>query len=215
MDDPEILPLLETLLNILGKIILTCSYDTGNKPLCESKSLVLLTQSHSSSLAQEIISLLRSLHGLVGWNQVLNAILVNKLNLAAYLLSEDCLMTAVSDGHTTDQQQYIVTACLNVIGAWDVRPRIGTVAEVENSFGTIVRVTQKGKLCLLMHDTGDIKRVPLTNLKLVEQLLFNLDRMPLGENLTKIWASLLTSKQNNYMGSNDRKFVYGKLTDFF
>lgn len=211
MDDPEIPTLLETLLNILGKIILTCSYDTGNKPLCESKSLVLLTQSHSSSLGQEIINLLRSLHGLVGWNQVLNAILVNKLNLAAYLLSEDCLMTAVNDGHTSDQQQYIVTACLNVIGAWDVRPRIGTVAEIDNTFGTIIRVTQKGKLCVLMHDNGDIKRIQLNNLKLVEQSQYNLDRMPLSDNLTKIWASLLVSKQNNYMGNNDRKFVYGMV----
>lgn len=210
MDDSEITPLLETLLNILGKIILTCAYDTGNKPLCESKSLVLLTQSHSSSLAQEIINLLRFLHGLVGWNQVLNAILMNKLNLAAYLLSEDCLMTAVNDCHTTDQQQYVVTACLNVIGAWDTRPRIGSVAEIENAFGTVVRVTQKGKLCLLMHDGGDVKRVPLNNLKMIEQPSFNLDRMPLGENLTKIWASLLASKQNNYMGNNDRKYVYGK-----
>ncbi|KAK9747381.1 Regulator of chromosome condensation (RCC1) repeat [Popillia japonica] len=211
MDDQEISALLETLLNILGKIILTCSYDTGNKPLCETKSLVLLTQSHSSSLAQEIINLLRSLHGLLGWNQVLNAILINKLNLAAYLLSEDCLMTAVNDGRTTDQQQSIVTACLNVIGAWDVRPRIGTVAEIDSNYGTIVRVTQKGKLCILMHDNGDIKRVPLTNLKLVDQLAFNLDRMPLGENLTKIWASLLISKQNSYMGNTDRKFIYGQV----
>lgn len=137
MDDSEIAPLLEKVLNVLGKIILTCMYDIGNKHSTASKSLVLLTQSHSSTIAHEIIDLLRSLHGLPGkwilcrdffvnkllfkgWNQVLNAILIQKLNLAAYYLSDACL-ALMNEGPTCDQQHYIVVACLNVIGAWDSR----------------------------------------------------------------------------------------------
>lgn len=116
MDNPEIPTIVEKLLGILGKIILTCSYDTGNKPLSSSKSLVLLTQSHSSTLAQEIIALLRNLHGLVGWNQVLNAILVQKLNIGAYFLSDACQMNIINDGIVPDQQHFMITACLNVIG---------------------------------------------------------------------------------------------------
>lgn len=58
MDNPGIQPILERLLGILGKIVLTCCYDTGNKPLPDSKSAVLLTQTHSNTLAQEVIHLL-------------------------------------------------------------------------------------------------------------------------------------------------------------
>lgn len=104
MDNPDIPSVLEKLLNILGNyirglnpppvltssyaagnIIITCSYDTGNKPLASNKSLVLLTQSHSSTLAQELINLLRGLHGVLGWNQILNVILNQKLNLAGFV----------------------------------------------------------------------------------------------------------------------------------
>ncbi|XP_017782464.1 PREDICTED: E3 ubiquitin-protein ligase HERC2 isoform X2 [Nicrophorus vespilloides] len=209
MDNSEILPLLEKVLNILGKIILTCSYDTGNKPLCESKSLVLLTQSHSSTLAQEIINLLRTLHGLVGWNQVLNAILVNKLNTAAYFLSEPNVLSVFNEP-TNEPQHYMVTASLNVIGAWDVRPRIGAVAEVDGSVGSVIRVTQKGKLCVQIHDTGEIRKVALPGLKLIQPINFNLERMLFGDNLVKTWATLLLNKQYSFC-IYDRKPVYGQV----
>ncbi|KAJ8985747.1 hypothetical protein NQ317_014400 [Molorchus minor] len=210
MDNPEISPLLEKLLNILGKVVLTCSYDTGNKPLSSSKSLVLLTQSHSSTLAQEIINLLRSLHGLLGWNQILNAILIQKLNLAAYFLSDVCLTTMMNDGPTSDQQHYMVVACLNVIGAWDVRPRIGAIAEIDNTQGTVIRVTPKGKLCVQIHDTGDMKKVPIASLKLLEMNDFNFGRMPLSENFIKTWANLLLIRHNS-LNSHERKLCHGQV----
>lgn len=108
MDNSDIPLLLERLLNILGNIALTCRYDTCNKPLCESKSQVLLTQSHSSTLAQEIVGLLRKLHSLVGWNQVLNAIVMQKLNLAVCLLTENSLISIVNEGTAIDQQNFMV-----------------------------------------------------------------------------------------------------------
>ncbi|KAJ8962033.1 hypothetical protein NQ314_005815 [Rhamnusium bicolor] len=210
MDNPEISPLLEKLLNILGKIVLTCSYDTGNKPLSTTKSLVLLTQSHSSTLAQEIINLLRILHGLLGWNQILNAMLVQKLNLAAYFLSDACLTTMLNDGPTSDQQHYMVVACLNVIGAWDVRPRIGAVAEIDSNQGTVIRVTPKGKLCVQIHDIGEIKKVPISSLKLLGATEFNFDRMLLSENFIKTWANLLLIRHNS-LNSHERKSYHGQV----
>ena len=210
MDNSEIPGLLEKLLNILGKIILTCSYDTGNKPQ-GAKSLVLLTQSHSSTLGQEIINLLRCLHGLVGWNQVLNAILAQKLNLAAYFLSDTCLMSMINDGNTSDQQHYMVIACLNVIGAWDVRPRIGSVVELEGLQGTVVRVTPKGKLCVQIHETGENKKVSINGMKLLPQLEYNFDRMPLSESMIKTWASLLLNRQSTALNSHEKKPLHGQV----
>ncbi|CAH1964040.1 unnamed protein product [Acanthoscelides obtectus] len=208
MDNPDIPPLLEKLLNILGKIILTCSYDTGNKRAATSKSLVLLTQSHSSTIAQEIINLLRTLHNLLGWNQVLNAILVQKLNTEAYYLS-DAYMSSSFNDVTSDQQQYMVVACLNVIGAWDIRPRIGAIAETDNVQGTVVRVTPKGKLCAQLHGTGEIKKIPIGNLKLLDNMEFNFDKMVLNENFVKTWASLLMIRQT--LGAYDRKSYNGQV----
>jgi E3 ubiquitin-protein ligase HERC2 len=49
---------------------------------------VSLTASHSSTVAEECITLLRSLHSLPVWNQALNHILANKLSVAGDLLTE-------------------------------------------------------------------------------------------------------------------------------
>ncbi|KAJ8950701.1 hypothetical protein NQ318_012781 [Aromia moschata] len=159
---------------------------------------------------QEIISLLRTLHGLLGWNQILNAMLIQKLNLAAYFLSDACLTTMISDGVTSDQQHYMVVACLNVIGAWDVRPRIGAIAEIDNAQGTVIRVTPKGKLCVQIHDSGEMKKVPIINLKLLETSEFNFDRMPLSENFTKTWANLLLLRHSS-LNSHEKKTYHGQV----
>lgn len=209
MDNPEISPLLERLLNILGKIILTCVYDTGNKPNSSTKSLVLLTQSHSSTLAQEIINLLRLLHTFNGWNQVLNSMLMHKLNLAAYFLSGNCFHTVMNDGMSSDQQHYSVIACLNIIGAWDFRPRIGAVLEVDNVQGTVFKVSPKGKLCLQIHNSGEIKKVPVSNLKVLPALEFNFDKMPVTENFVKTWASLMMYQSSSW-SSQEKKFSHGE-----
>lgn len=209
MDNSEIPSTLERILNILGQICLTCRYDTSNKPLCESKSQVLLTQSHSSTLAQELVGLLRTLHGILGWNQVLNAMLMQKLNLAAYLLTDTGMLSIINEGPSADQQHFMISACLNVMGSWDVRPRIGAVMEIDMKQGTVFRVTQKGKLCVQMHNSGEVKKVTLYDLKLIPAMMFNLDRMPFSENLIKTWALLLLSKQYNFYNNQDRKPLYG------
>ncbi|KAL1491483.1 hypothetical protein ABEB36_012074 [Hypothenemus hampei] len=207
MDNPEIPLVLEKLLNILGNIIITCSYDVGNKPLSSNKSLVLLTQSHSSTLAQEIINLLRSLHGLLGWNQVLNAILNQKLNLAGYFLSD---LSTLNDAFNSDLLHFMVVACLNVIGAWDVRPRIGALAEIDGTIGTVTRVTPKGRLCMQVHETGEIKKVCIKDLKLLPSPEFNFDKMPMNEASIKTWANLVLIRHSS-LNAHDRKSYHGQV----
>ncbi|KAF7266968.1 hypothetical protein GWI33_019752 [Rhynchophorus ferrugineus] len=207
MDNSDIPLVLEKLLNILGNIIITCSYDTGNKPLSSNKSLVLLTQSHSSTLAQEIINLLRSLHGVLGWNQVLNAILIQKLNLAGYFLSD---LSTLNDAVNSDQQHFMVVACLNVIGAWDVRPRVGVLAEAEGVLGTVTRVTPKGRLCMQLHESGEIKKVSINCLKLLPSAEFNFEKMPMNDSSVKMWANLLLIRHSS-LNSHDRKYYHGQV----
>ncbi|XP_050303138.1 E3 ubiquitin-protein ligase HERC2 [Anthonomus grandis grandis] len=208
MDNCEIQCVLEKLLNILGNIIITCSYDTGNKPLARSnKSLVLLTQNHSSTLAQEIINLLRSLHGVLGFNQVLNAILNQKLNLAGYFLSDLC---TTNEAMNSDQQQYMVVACLNVIGAWDVRPRVGASAEIDGVPGTVTQVTPKGRLCLQFHDSGEVRKVSIKDLKLLPAPEFTFDKMPMNETSVKTWANLLLIRHSS-LNAHDRRSYHGQV----
>lgn len=211
LDCPEILPVLERLIYILGHITLTCSYDTENKPTVELKSAVLLTQSHSSTLTQEIINLLRTLHGIVGWNQVLNSILTQNLNFAVYFSSEESLASIPEDDIKSDDQHCKVIASLNVIGSWDVRPRVGGVVKIDNLEGTIVRATQKGKLCVHLHDSGEIRKAPLNSIRLMPDPTFNLERMPLNENLTRMWAQLLLNKQNTSLSNNERRPIHGEF----
>ncbi|KAK9875133.1 hypothetical protein WA026_005926 [Henosepilachna vigintioctopunctata] len=210
MDNPEITPLLEKLLSILGKIILTCLYDTGNKAISSAKSQVLLTQSHSSTIAHEIINLLRHLHGLLGWNQILNSILMQRLNLAAYFLSDSCFQAMANDGLSNDQQHYSVIACLNVIGAWDMRPRIGIDVEVDAAQGTIFRVTPKGRLCVQIHASGEVKKVTVNNLKVLAVTEFNFERMPLNDGFIKTWASLVMNRSRSW-SSQDKKLCHGQI----
>lgn len=207
MDNSEISVVLEKLISTLGRIVLTCPYDVKDKSSTTAKSLVLLTQSHSSTVAQEIMNLLRTLHGLLGWNQILNAMLMQKLNLAAYFLSEACLNSTMHEGQASDQQHYIVVACLNVIGAWDIRPRIGALVEIDNNQGTVVGISTKGKLCVQIHETGEIRKAPIQNLKMVKDIEFNFDRMPWGESFVKTWANLFLIR-NTY--TQERKFYHGK-----
>ncbi|XP_066141939.1 E3 ubiquitin-protein ligase HERC2 isoform X1 [Euwallacea fornicatus] len=207
MDHPDILPVLEKLLIILGNIIITCSYDTCNKPPSSKKSLVLLTQSHSSTLAQEIINLLRSLHNLVGWNQVLNVILNQKLNLAGYFLSD---LSTQHEAVNSDQQHYMVVACLNVIGSWDVRPRIGALVEIEGASGMVTRVTPKGKLCVQLHEGGELKKVGIGELNLLSSSEFNFEKMSMNEASMKTWANLLLIRHNS-LNTHDRKTYHGQV----
>lgn len=206
MDNSDIPATLERILSILGHISMTCCYDTSNKPLCETKSQVLLTQSHSSTLAQEIITLLRTLHGLLGWNQVLNAMLMQKLTIAANLLNDPNLLNDLSN---LENEHYVVSACLSIMESWDVRPRIGAIVEIDFKQGTVFRITQKGKLCVQLHNTSDVKKVTLYDLKAVAPLSFNLDRMPFNEAHMKTFALLFISKQ--YGSNQERKNIYGQV----
>lgn len=104
-----------------------------------------------------------------------------------------------------------VSACLNVIGSKDVRPRIGAVINVDNKPGTIFKVTQKGKLCVQLHNSLDTKKVSLYDLKIIPQIMFNLERMPFNENLIKTWAILTLIKQFNVFNNHDKKAIYGQI----
>lgn len=208
MDNPDIQYVLEKLLQMLGTTLLTCVYDTPSPKTAESvdlKSLVPLTQTYSSTLAQEMINLLRILHGIVGWNQVLNAIIVQKLNLAAEYLTSGALTSALAESSNFDQSYCMMLAVMNIIGGSDTRSRIGALIEIESSTGTVCKITSKGKLGVQLQENGSIKKVALNSVKVVPDKTFNIDKIPLSENLIKIWSLLLLSNYGTSAVNYERR----------
>ena len=51
-------------------------------------SCVAITSTHSSTVAEAIVSLVRTLHALPVWNNVINEAIVERLGLVAQLLSD-------------------------------------------------------------------------------------------------------------------------------
>ena len=192
-DSPEMTPFLEKVFYLLGQIALMCEAG-GNSELHANKCRVSLTASHSSTLAEELISLIRSLHALPGWNASLNSFLTAKLSLASDLLSDGPLfhiqMNENGGEHSLLIQQTVMAA-LVVVGGLDDRPRIGGIVEVDGELGTVCKFTTHSKLLLQMHnETGVRKKVPFAAVTTVTNK-FHLDRMTMSDSLLSAWANLL------------------------
>ncbi|XP_011304625.1 E3 ubiquitin-protein ligase HERC2 [Fopius arisanus] len=212
-NDGEMTHLLEKLFKILGQIGLhctaNCTVTTGDQmEFHNTKCRVSITASHSSTLAEELILLIRGLHLLPGWQLPLNCYLASKLSLASDLLSDGPLfhirMNENGGEHSMTIQQTVMAALI-VVGGLDNRPRMGGTVEVDNDVGIVYRFTPHSKLVLQMHDengkTGILRKVPFSGVKNVSEK-FHLDRMPMTESLLSIWANilLLGNTNNNLNG---------------
>nr|CAD7453258.1 unnamed protein product [Timema tahoe] len=226
VDPSERLGLLEKLFHLLGYTALFCPTDT---PLPVSR--VSLTASQSSSVAEECIALLRSLHGLPGWNQALNHILATKLVVAGDLLTEGSLFHIQVNECEVDQSMAIqssVNAALSVLGGVDSRVRIGGLVAAEGlgqgegvekvsalphpfypSAGTVCQVSQHCKLVVQLHDTGEVKKLALGAVVPLPTAHFNLDKMLMTENMLDTWATLVSLITHEYSDRRQPSCVPG------
>ncbi|XP_023713900.1 E3 ubiquitin-protein ligase HERC2 [Cryptotermes secundus] len=199
----ERLSLLEKLFHLLGYTALLCPADPPPQPAAFGRCLksgavrVCLTASHSSTVAEECIALLRSLHGLPGWNQALNHILANKLAVAGDLLTEGPFfrihqVNEVEVDQSLGMQSGVMTA-LSVVGGLDSRPRIGGLVMAEGlGLGTICQISQHGKLVVQLHETGTIKKLSLSIVVPSQTAQFVLDKTLMSEHMLGTWATLLS-----------------------
>lgn len=143
--------LLDKLFRLLGRIGLLC--EAGNELLHSNKCRVSLTASHGSTLAEELIGLVRRLHTLPSWNAAVNGFLAAKLGLASDLLSDGPLFHIQMNengGENSLVIQQTVMAALSVVGGLDGRPRIGSSVEIDGQMGTVCKFTQHSKLSVQM-----------------------------------------------------------------
>ncbi|KAI8034196.1 hypothetical protein M5D96_013047 [Drosophila gunungcola] len=204
--------LVHQLFATLGRIALHCPGDASLLPTAEGKARVLLTASHSGSVAEELVALLRRLHTLPAWNPVINSFLAQKLCVAAELLAEHSAhsLHSARATHATplDSEQVFVLGVLGAIGGHDLRPRVGLHCFHEGGHMVIASFTPKGR-CLLAPDggggggggggmgtgTGSIHgfaKVPLAAvMPHLDHSVFSLSRLPMNEMLLNAWTVLL------------------------
>ncbi|XP_011141461.1 E3 ubiquitin-protein ligase HERC2 [Harpegnathos saltator] len=185
--------LLERTFEILGQVALACDIAPGAE-LHSNKCRMSLTASYSSTVAEELIWLIRLLHSLPGWNAIINRFLASKLSLTAELLSDGPLIHIQmneNDGENSLNIQRTVMATLVVIGGLDNRIRIGGLVNYENELAIVCKFTKHSKLVIQLRDGGRARKiVPFYSVKRTTEK-FQLDRMSLTEQLISTWASLL------------------------
>jgi len=188
-EEPRMPALVHQLFATLGRIALHCPGDASLLPTAEGKARVLLTASHSGSVAEELVALLRRLHTLPSWNPVINSFLAQKLCVAAELLAEQSHSTAL------DSEQVFVLGVLGAMGGHDLRPRVGLHCFHEGSHMVIASFTPKGR-CLLApggvgSGVGFVKVQLPAVMPHLDHTVFSLSRLPMNEMLLNAWTVLL------------------------
>lgn len=194
----------ESIFTSLGNIAFCCPSDISLlQNLSGIKSKVLLSASHSGTIAEELILLLRELQTYPLWTAAINSFLDKKICIAANMFTGKCY----ADGHDyisqfgqiTESEKSLVVAALITIGGYDPRPRIGlkVTDPVSGNEATITSFTQKGKADVTLCDSSEGLRYR-KKLTLIEAasnantIEINFNHMPINEVLLNALVILLS-----------------------
>ncbi|MEE6507642.1 hypothetical protein FKM82_027611 [Ascaphus truei] len=192
--------LVEKLFGFLGSLLSTCSSDI---PLLRESTLrrrkarpqASLTATHSSTLAEEIVALLRTLHTLNQWNGLINKYVNSQLNSVTSIFEGKRIDMAVLEDYFPDSENPEVgslMAVLAVIGGIDSRLHLGgQVVHDEFGEGTVTRITPKGKITVQFHDVRTNRVCPLNQLNPLPVVPFNVNNLPLTDSMLNVWAQLV------------------------
>ncbi|TKS74835.1 E3 ubiquitin-protein ligase HERC2 [Collichthys lucidus] len=193
--------LVEKLFNFLGSLLSTCSSDLpllreGSLRRRKSRPQASLTATHSSTLAEEIVSVLRTLHSLGQWNSMINDYINTQLSsigdVMAGCQSEACFLEEYfpdSDGPRVGS----LMAVLAVIGGIDGRLRLGgQVIHEEHGEGTVTRITPKGRITVQFHEMRTCRVCLLSHLKPLPAVTFSVQNLPFTEPMLAVWAQLVS-----------------------
>ncbi|XP_077983839.1 E3 ubiquitin-protein ligase HERC2-like [Glandiceps talaboti] len=194
--------LVNELFHLLGNVMLSCSQDPSLLPTADGvkkkkhpKAQVSLTASFSSTVAEELVSLMRKLHSLDSWSRIINEYISVRLSVIADMVSDK--QTVISATETPDddssmlETQGEVMAVLAVIGGIDSRPRLGGfVRHKEWGLGTVARISSVGKVTVQCDGQRTMKLCRLKNLSSVQVINFSVEKLLMSENILHTWVSL-------------------------
>ncbi|KAH0501347.1 E3 ubiquitin-protein ligase HERC2 [Microtus ochrogaster] len=192
--------LVEKLFGFLGSLLTTCSSDV---PLLRESTLrkrrarpqASLTATHSSTLAEEVVGLLRTLHSLTQWNGLINKYINSQLCSVTHSCSGKTPERALLEDYFPDSENLEVgglMAVLAVIGGIDGRLRLGgQVMHDEFGEGTVTRITPKGRITVQFCDMRMCRVCPLNQLKPLPAVAFSVNNLPFTEPMLSVWAELV------------------------
>lgn len=192
----------EQLFECLGRIVLFCPNDLSIlHASVDVKSRVLLSASNSSTVAEEMVSLLRKLHTLPVWNNAISSYLSQKLCIAAEFFTESTdeahgRQSIIRHSSAESEKAYVLAA-LVTIGSCDPRPRVGMHIFNDANEGTITAFTTKGKTVISssISDSSvfmEKKKISIaTAISCANVTPFNINRLPLNEMLLNSLTVLL------------------------
>ncbi|UYV60264.1 HERC2 [Cordylochernes scorpioides] len=185
----------------LGRALVSCHADPALQPLEVTrkggggmsrrgtcKARVTLTASHCSAVAEECLSLLRKLHQLPAWKDIINDIISSHLpNIVA--LSELAVEECGEGEEKFPLRQLLSLGVLAVLGGVDSRLRLGGHAvHPAIGLGTVARISASGRITVHSHVYRTLFRYPLAQLSPVPLVEFHLDGDSEQETA---WAGLL------------------------
>ncbi|CAH1268468.1 HERC2 [Branchiostoma lanceolatum] len=193
--------IINQLFGLLGSVLMQCNADPVLQAIdtCKKKKSprpkVALTCSHSSTVAEELVSLLRTLHGIDSWNRLINDYISSNLSVIADIVTDKPkpLQMSEVEGQVTISQTGAVLAVLAVIGSVDSRVRLGgLVRHDEWGVGTVSGIRQNGKIVVQFHDLKAAKLCKLANLCRVTEVCFSVDKLPMTDTILNTWGSLVS-----------------------
>ncbi|GFS15828.1 E3 ubiquitin-protein ligase HERC2, partial [Elysia marginata] len=187
--------LVSRLFSLLGTVLMGCATDmtlTSPNESSESKRhtvTVSMTATYTSTMAEEVIALLRRLHTLPVWNGAINRFISLQLPSIISLLAERRTHAIESEGESG--QTALMMAALALIGGVDSRLRLGSCARhEEHGRGTVCRITAKGRLLVQFANSGKAVLCRLSELVGIPLIDFHVEKMPLTEGTLANWAVL-------------------------
>ncbi|KAG7243777.1 hypothetical protein INR49_008900, partial [Caranx melampygus] len=193
--------LVEKLFSFLGSLLSTCSSDLpllreGSLRRRKSRPQASLTATHSSTLAEEIVAVLRTLHSLGQWNSLINDYINTQLSAIGDVMagcqSEACFLEEYfpdSEGPRVGS----LMAVLAVIGGIDGRLRLGgQVIHEEYGEGTVTRITPKGRITVQFHEMRTCRVCLLSHLRPLPAVSFSVQNLPFTEPMLAVWAQLVS-----------------------
>jgi E3 ubiquitin-protein ligase HERC2 len=175
--------LVDRLFRLLGRVLVLCSSpfiqpsrtERGQKHR-KVKLHASLTASSSSTVAEEIVVLVRRLHPLRAWNGLINRYIGEHLRRIPQVIATMPGSLAASSGHKKEEEELQadvetygpVLAILMAIGGLDTRPRLGGLVHHEElGPGTVVKIEAKSKVVVLFHGRKAIKSCHIGAVKAV------------------------------------------------
>ncbi|XP_062306104.1 E3 ubiquitin-protein ligase HERC2 [Osmerus eperlanus] len=192
--------LVEKLFCFLGSLLSTCSSDLpllreGSLRRRKSRPQASLTATHSSTLAEEIVAALRSLHSLAQWNGLINDYINAQLSCIGDVMAGRHSEASVLEDFLPDSEgprAGSLMAVLAVIGGIDGRLRLGgQVVHEEYGEGIVTRITPRGRITVQFHDMRTSRVCLLSQLKPLPVAPFSVQNLPFTEPMLAVWAQLV------------------------